>query len=148
MNSKWYASIATLGPIGYLAAPGTMATLVGMPVMFGFRHICTVPFSYEIVIIVGSLASIAVITKSLPYFNNKEDPSQIVLDELIGCLVTFWHITLNTQSMILGFLLFRFFDIAKLGWIKRAEQFAHGWGVVADDIAAALCANILLRLLI
>ena len=148
MNSKWYASIATLGPIGYLAAPGTMATLVGMPIMFGLRQLCTAPFSYEAVIIIGSFASIAIITQSLPYFSNKEDPSQIVLDELIGCLITFWHIALTTQSMIIGFLLFRFFDIAKPGFIKRAEQFTKGWGVVVDDVVAALCANIILRLLL
>jgi Phosphatidylglycerophosphatase A and related proteins len=67
---------------------------------------------------------------------------------MVGCLITFWGVVLTAQSMIIGFLLFRFFDIAKLGWIKRAEKFDRGWGVVADDVVAALCANIILRLLI
>ena len=49
--------------------------------------------------------------------------------------------------MLVGFLLFRALDIIKFGWVKQAESFADAWGVIGDDVVAALIANGILRLL-
>lgn len=137
--------IATLGPVGYLVAPGTVATFLTMPCMYLLR--AWLPSGPYLVLLVASLfAAVPVINCALEYFKEDQDPSQIVLDEVIGCLVTFYSIPLCWQTMLAGFALFRFFDITKWFGIKKAEQLVGSWGVLIDDILAALLANIVLQI--
>ncbi len=133
--------IATLGPIGYLPAPGTMGTLVTLPLVY-----CLSILSLEIqflAIVSLSIISFFIIRQALTFFKVL-DPSHIILDEVIGCLITFIGITCNWTSVFAGFLLFRMFDILKPFGIKRVEKFRGAWGVLLDDCVAGLFANILL----
>jgi phosphatidylglycerophosphatase A len=137
---------ATLGPIGYLQAPGTMATLATMPLVYCLR-LATPDSLYIFIIIAITMGAITVINNALEYFKGYQDPSQIVLDELIGCLITFSIVPIHWYTLIAGFIFFRFFDITKWFGIKYAEQFIGAWGVVLDDICAALLANFCIWLL-
>ena len=145
--NRWCKRIATLGPVGYFIAPGTVATLLTLPVMYWMHHFFENQWLYLGLVVVLFVLGIALISKALKTSERHEDPSEIVFDEIVGCLLVFWGIALTTQSILIDFLLFRALDIIKLGWVKKAEDFVGAWGVMSDDIVAALLTNIVLRLL-
>ena len=81
----------------------------------------------------------------------KDDPREVVADELAGQAVTFLTIGKITNSQIwpfaiLGFLLFRIFDIIKPWPIRKLEKLHKGWGILADDLLAGLYAAIVLQI--
>ncbi len=144
---SFYTFIATLGPIGYLTVPGTIATIVTIPFMFWLRMLFPSPFVYGGIVFLFLIVSLWVVHKARRYFKRHEDPPEIVIDEVVGCLITFWVIPLSTSSVIVGLLLFRFFDIFKIGGIRYVERLNGCWGIVLDDVVAALMSNIILRLI-
>jgi len=75
----------------------------------------------------------------------RKDARYITVDELVGMLVTMFLVPLSPWSAVLGFLLFRFFDIVKPLFIRAAERIPDGWGVMADDVVAGVCANVVLQ---
>jgi phosphatidylglycerophosphatase A len=78
-----------------------------------------------------------------------EDPQWIVIDEVSGQLITyflfFWVLALNWKSWLLGFILFRLFDIWKPFPARQLERLPGGWGIMADDWMAGIYAAIVLR---
>ena len=78
---------------------------------------------------------------------NKKDPSFIVVDEWVGQWITFSFLPVNYTIAILGFLLFRFFDISKVGPVKFFEKPPGAWGVMADDIIAGILSMVSLLLI-
>lgn len=139
----WCTRIATLGPIGYLPAPGTMATLVTLPLVYCMRLLLS-EWGYLGSIAVATVIGLHVIGKALPAFNGDVDPSAIVFDELIGCLITFIAVPLSLWFLVIGFCLFRFFDISKWCGINYFERIPGALGIVADDVVAALYSLLLL----
>ena len=139
---KIFKKLATLGPVGYFPAPGTMGSLAALP----FALTCTLlpVFYYNLICCALMFVSFIIINKALCFFN-KKDPSEIVLDEAVGCFILFSGIVLNPISIFIGFVLFRFLDIAKPLGIKKVEKIAGATGILGDDCVAALFANILLR---
>lgn len=77
----------------------------------------------------------------------EEDSSRIVIDEILGMWVALWGNPLSLWCVVDGFLLFRFFDIYKPELLRKLERLPGGWGVVLDDVAAGVLANIVLRLM-
>ena len=137
--------IATLGLVGYLPAPGTMGTLVTLPLVYLLSSLFIL--DQCILILLFTCVSYFIIKNALPYFSSS-DPSHIILDEVIGCLITFIGINFYWQSLLAGFLLFRLFDIVKPFGIKRVEKISGAWGVLLDDCSAGLLANIVLYILV
>lgn len=76
------------------------------------------------------------------------DAPQIVIDEFCGFFVSVLWLPKGLLIGIWGFILFRAFDIAKPLLVNRAQKLPRGWGVVADDLAAGLFANLILQGLI
>lgn len=77
------------------------------------------------------------------------DPEFIVIDEMVGMWVTMlfmWRF--DATALILGFLLFRLFDVIKFFPLNLFEGFRGGLGIVMDDLAAGMLANVILRLLL
>ena len=70
----------------------------------------------------------------------EKDPQYIVMDEVCGIFVTFMLIPLSWQSVLLGFILFRLFDVWKPFPIRQLEQVPRFGGILADDLAAGLYA--------
>lgn len=133
--------IATLGGIGtHCYAPGTVATcvtLLGMYLISFFSLSLTFQcLLTALCIVIGYLC----INVALPLFLDKKDPSAIVIDELIGTCITFIGTSLSVRMVILGFIAFRLFDIYKPCGITRLESLPGACGVIADDVAAGLCA--------
>ena len=83
----------------------------------------------------------------------KKDPGEIVADEVAGQCLTFVGLAVYATGSIciaasLGFLFFRFFDITKLGPIRKLEQLPAGWGVLFDDLLAGVFAAIVLQVVV
>ncbi len=74
----------------------------------------------------------------------EHDSGKIVIDEVAGFLIAAynWH----GYHLITAFILFRIFDILKPGPIKHLQKLPGGFGVMADDLAAGLATNLVMRL--
>jgi len=78
---------------------------------------------------------------------NTEDPSMVVVDEVLGQWLTLLGApVLNWKALLAGFLLFRLFDIWKPWPIRRLENLPEGTGIVVDDLAAGLYGAIVLTI--
>lgn len=73
-----------------------------------------------------------------------KDPSQVVIDEVIGMLVTLFLVPLSWLTIGLGFFLFRLFDVVKPWPVRQSERLRGGLGIVADDMLAGLYAHLTL----
>ncbi len=75
----------------------------------------------------------------------RKDPPQVVIDEIVGQLLTFGLIFRHPRFLLLliGFAFFRFFDILKPFPIRRLERVPMGFGIVLDDLAAGFYASLL-----
>ncbi len=76
----------------------------------------------------------------------RTDPGQVVIDEVLGMLVTLLWNPVGWTGAVAGFMLFRIFDIVKPYPAGRLERLPGGVGVMADDVMAAVYANLVLRL--
>lgn len=76
-----------------------------------------------------------------------KDPKRVTIDETLGTLITFFFIPVSWLGLLIGFFLFRAFDILKLPFINRVQNVRGGWGVMLDDLLAGICANLVLRVL-
>lgn len=141
--------VATLGPIGFTSAPGTSATAVTIILLYFLQSVLAIHLSIPVLMIV-LIVSWFIIECALQCSNYKknDDPAEIVLDEVIGTMITFMSITLTAQSVIIGFLLFRFFDIIKPLGIARLEKITGATGIMIDDIVAGLISTLLLRVML
>ncbi len=77
-----------------------------------------------------------------------KDSNKIVIDEVAGTGVALLFVPVQLKYIAAGFVLFRFFDIAKPLLIRKMEKLPKGWGVMADDLLAGLYANIVLQLIV
>jgi phosphatidylglycerophosphatase A len=79
----------------------------------------------------------------------KKDASQIVMDEIVGMLITMIGIPVTPYWLLVGFLLFRLLDIVKPSPAKYFdEKVTGGWGVMMDDVVAGIYGNIILHLML
>ena len=77
------------------------------------------------------------------------DPQEVVIDEWAGLYLTLALTSPNrTGEILIGFLLFRVFDMTKPGPIRVLERLPGSWGVMADDIAAGACSLLTLKLIL
>jgi phosphatidylglycerophosphatase A len=137
--------LATGLGVGYSPlAPGTLGTLVAIPVYYFLSNIPS-PL-YEITL-VGFLSLSVWVSGNAEIFFRKRDDQRIVIDEIMGFLITMLWVPKTVHFVIIGFFLFRFFDILKPFPIRRLEKgFKGGFGVVLDDVAAGIYANIILNI--
>jgi len=76
-----------------------------------------------------------------------DDPGCIVLDEIVGMVVALNGISFSAGTALAGFVVFRVFDITKPPPVGTLDKRLHGgWGIVMDDIAAGVMANVALRI--
>ncbi|MBN1929560.1 MAG: phosphatidylglycerophosphatase A [Chlorobiaceae bacterium] len=76
-----------------------------------------------------------------------EDPSQAVIDEVAGQWLALAFLPVTPFVVLLGFVLFRVFDILKPGPVDSAQRLPSGWGIMSDDVLAGIFANVTLRVL-
>ena len=76
------------------------------------------------------------------------DSRKITIDEVIGFFFAVMFLPHNFMIFIYALVLFRVFDIVKPTPINQLQKLPHGWGVLADDIAAGICSNIIIQLVL
>ena len=137
--------LATGCYVGYIPfAPGTFGSLMGIPLIWLLSKLA-VPLSVFTILLVIPL--FVWICREAEKVFDQEDSSCIVIDEIGGMLVTFFMVPWSTQNILIGFVLFRVFDIAKPFPIRLIDKrLKGGLGVVMDDIMAGIYANVALRL--
>ena len=133
--------IATAGGAGYFPiAPGTAGSLVGVAVVVGLAQL---PLRGTAA--VGTLAAASLVLFGLGVwaagkaeeFFGRTDPGQVVMDEVVGQMLTFLLLPHASWKWLLGgFLLFRAFDILKPFPARQAERIRRGWGIMLDDVIA------------
>ena len=95
---------------------------------------------------VVAFIAVAVYTSSVSASLLKQnDPKEVVIDEVVGMMITMFLIPATVFSLVMGFALFRFFDITKPWLVGKAEKMPGGYGIMLDDIVAGLFANILMQ---
>ena len=137
---------ATFFYLGYFPfAPGTVGTL-GAIVLFYLLSGLSFTFYllFLLIFIVFSIWVSDVSSKN----SAESDPKYVVVDEVCGFLVSMMLIPANLMFIVLGFLIFRFFDVLKPPPLKNLERLPGGYGIVADDIAAGIYTNIVLHFVV
>jgi phosphatidylglycerophosphatase A len=74
-----------------------------------------------------------------------EDPKQATVDEAAGMTITLLGAPLDLLTVMVGFVVFRVFDVLKPPPARKLEDLPGGWGIMADDLAAGVYAWIALR---
>lgn len=138
--------IATAAYCGYFPfAPGTVGSAAGL-VVYLLVWWAQSPVLEAGLILVLFAAGVWAGTTAERYFGGI-DPGPIVIDEVVGMLMTLAFIPIGWSAALTGFVLFRIFDVVKPYPAGRFERLHGGLGVMADDAMAAIYANISLRLL-
>ena len=143
---RFFILLATGFGVGYSPiAPGTLGTLVAIPIYYFLSGIPS-PL-YEITLVGFFFLSVWVSENAERFFGKKDD-QRIVIDEIMGFLITMLWIPKTVPFIIIGFFLFRFFDILKPFPIRRLEkELKGGYGVVLDDVLAGIYGNIILHVI-
>jgi phosphatidylglycerophosphatase A len=76
------------------------------------------------------------------------DAKRITIDEFAGMLITLMGLPVDITVYVIAFFAFRVFDVLKPPPVRQLESLPGGWGVTADDVAAGVYANLLMRLLL
>jgi len=133
--------------LGYVpVASGTFGTLAGIPLYYLLAGLS--PAAFTLVWLALLVLSFWIAEQAGNYYQVVDD-GRIVIDELLGYLVTIAWLPFSWPVAGLGFLLFRLFDITKpppANWLDR--HLKNGVGVVLDDVAAGVYAACVLRLLL
>ena len=138
--------LATCGGIGYVpVAPGTAGSLAGL-VCYGLVRLGGAEWLQLGLLVAVVGAGVWSCTVAERHFG-RTDPGAIVIDEVAGMLLTLLWVPVTWAGAVAGFALFRLFDVVKPFPVRRTERLRGGWGVMADDLAAAAYAQISLRLL-
>jgi phosphatidylglycerophosphatase A len=140
--------LATLFGLGRLpGAPGTYGALVGIPLAIGLR-LAGLHWAVEAAILLALVVGAVFITACAARAFGRPDPREIILDEFVSVPVTLFLVPLAVHWYAVGFCLNRLLDIVKPRPIRQLQRLQGGWGIVADDIAAAAVANLVLQVLV
>ena len=127
-------------------APGTWGSLVGL-LLFFILHALSLPAYLAVVaglFVVGSFAA-----GEAEKILDNSDPGVVVIDEIVGMLITMIAVPATPLTMVLGFILFRIFDIVKPFPVNFFDQRFHGGlGIMLDDVMAGIYSLIILQLLV
>jgi phosphatidylglycerophosphatase A len=149
MDKQIRSRVSLHNPVHFLAfgfgsglaakMPGTFGTLAALPLVVLLSHYAS--FSvYLIVTILVSIVGIWICGKTAQDMDVHDD-SSIVWDEIAGMMITMLAVPLSWQTLLIGFVLFRFFDILKPWPISYLDKHVHGgFGIMIDDVLAGLFA--------
>ena len=156
MDKQIRGRLSLLNPVHFLALgfgsglaakmPGTFGTLAALPLVVLLSHYAS--FSvYLAVTILVSIVGIWICGKTAKDMGVHDD-SSIVWDEVAGMLITMLAVPLSWQTLLAGFVLFRFFDILKPWPISYLDKHVHGgFGIMIDDVLAGIFALICVQVL-
>ena len=139
--------IATCGYLGYVpVAPGTFGSAAGLVVFAAVRWSGSPALELAVIVLLFAVGVWSA-NAAEKHFGGV-DPAPVILDEVVGMLITLAFLPVNITGAIVGFLLFRLFDVVKPWPANRLEALHGGLGVMADDAMAAVYGNVAMRLLV
>ncbi|MDI6782527.1 MAG: phosphatidylglycerophosphatase A [bacterium] len=123
--------------------PGTVGSAVAIVIYLGLYSLP--PWQYFITL--AGLTALAIWSSDIAekLFGEK-DCRKIVIDEIVGYLITMFLLPFVVKYIVIGFILFRFFDIIKPYPIRSVQKLSGGVGIVADDFLAGIYGNLLIQL--
>jgi phosphatidylglycerophosphatase A len=135
-------TLATVFGVGYTPfAPGTLGSAAGLLLWAVLPHSASAQaIAIVLLFLVGSWSG----SVAERHFG-RTDPSQVVIDEVMGMLITLFLNPVGWPGIVAAFLLFRLFDVIKPYPSNRLERLSGGVGIMADDAMAAIYANLVLR---
>lgn len=137
--------VASSGFVGFAPfASGTAGSLAGLVLYAALRPMAP---AAEFVLLVGLLA-LGIWASGLVERTHGKDPSVVVIDEVLGMLVTLAFLDVTLVGAIVAFVLFRALDVVKPFPADRLERLHGGTGIMFDDVMAGLYGNGAMRLLI
>jgi phosphatidylglycerophosphatase A len=127
--------IATCGHVGYVPiAPGTAGSAVALPLLWVVRSAGSATVE---VAVVAALAAAGVWSAGVAERHlGRTDPGAVVIDEVVGMLITLLLLPVGLAGALAGFFVFRLLDIVKPWPAGRLERLPGGIGVMADDVMA------------
>ena len=133
--------------LGYLPkAPGTFGSLFGLGLYYLCKDLSNL--AHGTILFIFILLAIGVSEKLEKALRSK-DPEEVVIDEAAGMWISLIFIgDLSLSALIFGLLMFRLLDILKPFPINLFQTFRGGTGILADDVAAGMITNFILRLLV
>jgi phosphatidylglycerophosphatase A len=138
--------LATFGFAGYApAAPGTAGSLAALVLFALVRSRGSAALEVAVLVIVSAVGVWAA-SRAERHFG-REDPGQVVIDEVAGTLLTLALVPVGVPGALLGFLVFRVLDIAKPWPVRRFEELPGGLGIMADDLMAGVYGQVVMRTL-
>jgi phosphatidylglycerophosphatase A len=142
VTNRLILSLATWGGVGYLpGAPGTWGTVAALPLWWLLTHLG--PPGYYLALGVLLIAAVMVAGPAQVLLGKHDHPA-IVIDEVVGLLITLAGVTLSWTWVFYGLVAFRAFDILKPWPISRLNRGKSGLAVVLDDVAAGVLARLIL----
>jgi phosphatidylglycerophosphatase A len=158
--------VATGLSTGYApVASGTVGTLTGIAIYLlpGFEQPLWMSLWILLGLVVGVFTSARVAgiignqlttsaQKAKEIFQKEShasaDPSIVVIDEIVGVWIALFLLPKSVTAIVIAFLAFRLFDIVKPFPAKQLEQLPNGWGIMLDDVAAGIYANLMTRVIL
>ena len=150
LPTRTVVGIATLGPVGrWGKAPGTSGSFLGL-LCFAVLLPRFDPIGLVALTIVLGWIAVGICGEAEKRLG-QTDPGMVILDEFVAMPLCFvgWQplavIVPGWSLLAAGFLLFRLFDITKPLGISRLQKLPGGWGVVVDDLAAAVLTCVVIQ---
>jgi phosphatidylglycerophosphatase A len=135
--------IATCAYVGYApVAPGTFGSAIGLAVFYLVRHQRSTTVEVAAIVVLAAVGLWSA-TEAEHHFGGI-DPGPVVIDEVIGMLITLAFIPVNMAGAIVAFFIFRLLDVVKPWPARRLEHLPGGFGVVLDDMMAGVYGNIVM----
>ncbi len=149
-TSRWAAPVATLFGLGYIPwAPGTWASLATTIAWWLLTAAVRPNWQSAVALLLAGFAiglGIPAATR-VARETGQKDPQFVVIDEVAGQFIPFLAIPASWKSLLLGFILFRGFDIVKPPPVRQLERLREGLGIVMDDVAAGVYAFGIMQIL-
>jgi phosphatidylglycerophosphatase A len=139
-----YRIISTVLGIGYIPkGGGTIASAICCLILYLFcRGECS---GLALLLTTVFITTVGIWSASKMEVLWGKDNNKIVIDEVAGMCTSLLFVPLKWDLVVIGFVLFRFFDIIKPVYIRKLEKLPEGWGVMADDLLAGIYSNLILQ---
>ena len=139
---NWQKIVATCFGIGRLPiAPGTWGSLFGLLIWI------FIPLNYFIqTLIIFVLFFLGIyVSKIVSKQLNEHDPSEIIIDEVVGMMISLYMLPKTFGLYFISFCLFRILDIFKPSFVYHSQKLSKGWGIMMDDILAGIITFLIMQ---
>ena len=143
MLRRFGVFLATGAYIGYApVAPGTFGSAIGIGIFYLVRSHASPTLE---ALVIGVLLGVGIWSAAeTERFVGRTDPGPVVIDEIVGMLITLAFVPVNAAGVLLGFLVFRTLDVVKPWPARRLERLHGGLGIMMDDVMAAVYGNLMM----